>query len=92
VIAVRTTLNRETELAELACGKLADASGTRPLTLREACNKVIHAEKIRADLELDGSRVVRQNPIMHLEGEAPRGKRWTARLDLEPFASHLLCL
>jgi hypothetical protein len=73
-IAVRTTLNRETELADLVCGELADASGTKPLTLREACNKVIHAEKIRADVELDGSRVVRQNPIMHLEGEAPGGE------------------
>ncbi len=91
-IAVRTTLNRETELAGLVCGELADASGTKPLTLRQACNKVIHAEKIRADVELNGSRVVRQNPIMHLEGEAPGGKWWTARLDLEPFAAHLLSL
>lgn len=91
-IAVRTTLNRETELADLVCGELADASGPKPLTVRDACNKVIHAEKIRADLELDGSRVVRQNPIMHLEGEAPGGKRWVARLELERFAAHLLSL
>ncbi len=91
-IAVRTTLNRETELAGLVCGELADASGTKPLTLHEACNKVIHANKIRADVELDGSLVVRQNPIMHLEGETPGGKWWAARLDLEPFAAHLLRL
>jgi hypothetical protein len=91
-IAVRTTLNHETERAGLVCGELADASGTKPLALREACNKVIHAEKIRADVELDGSRVVRQNPIMHLEGEAPSGERWTARLELEPFGKHLLGL
>ena len=91
-IAVRTALDRETELAELTCGELTDASGARPLTLREACNKAIHAQKIRADVELDGRRVVRQNPIMHLEGEMPGGKWWAARLDLEPFAAHLLSL
>lgn len=91
-IAVRATLNRETELAGLVCGELEEASGIKPLTVRQACSKVIHAEKIRADVELDGSRVVRQNPIMHLEGETQGGRRWTARLDLEPFAAHLLSL
>lgn len=30
-IAVRTTLDCEGELADLVCGELADASGTRPL-------------------------------------------------------------
>lgn len=91
-IAARTTLNRNSELAELTCGDLTEASGTKPLTLREACNKVIHAQEIRADVELDGRLVVRQNPIMHLEGEMPGGKWWAARLDLEPFAAHLLAL
>ena len=91
-IAVRTALNRETGIADLPCGELIGDSGTKLLTVREACNKVIHAKKIRADVELDGHRMVRQNPIMHLEGETPNGKRWTARLELEPFASHLLGL
>jgi hypothetical protein len=91
-IAVRTALNRETKIASLPCGELTEVSGTKPLTVREACNKVIHAKKIRADVELDGRRIVRQNPIMHLEGETPGGKWWTARLELEPFAAHLLGL
>lgn len=91
-IAVRTALNRNTELAELTCGELTDASGTKPLKLRDACNKVIHAQEIRADVELNGRLVVRQNPIMHLEGETQGGRRWAARLDLEPFAAHLLSL
>jgi hypothetical protein len=90
-ISVRTALNRDTEIGRLSCGELTDGTGTTLLTVREACNKVIHAEKIRADVELDGRRIVRQNPVMLFEGTRD-GKKWTARLDLEPFASHLLRL
>jgi hypothetical protein len=90
-IAVRTAVSRSAEVGCLPCRELITPSKTKPLTVREACNKIIHAEKIRADVELDGRRIVRQNPIMHLQGT--RGdEEWTVRLDLEPFASHLLGL
>jgi hypothetical protein len=90
--AVRATLRGDTGVADLPCGSLTEASGTRPLTVREACDKALHAKTIRLDVEMDGRRAVRLLPTMILDGEARSGEGWTARIELVPFGKHLLGL
>lgn len=59
-----------------------------PLTLREACNKLLHAERINFDVErLDGGDLVQLgyatflNPTVYLYGTY-RGTQWRAVLDI----------
>lgn len=90
--AVLATLKGDTETANSPCGRLTEASETTHLTLREACERAIHAKTIHADVELDGRRVVRALPMMLLKGEAPGGVGWTARLELVALARLVLGL
>lgn len=77
-----------------------EGSEKKPLTIREACNKVIHAKLVKYDLAW-----VEENPIwgrwykdqdfevknrykapaVKLEGEHQSGKKWEARVELVPF-------
>ncbi len=71
------------------CGELIEdliAPGTWiPLTLREACNKIIHATKVRTDLEQDAkNRLAYFNPIMYFYGQR-NGKDWKATLFIQDF-------
>lgn len=91
-IEVRTALQRYPEPGKLQCGELTQAGATQPLTVREACNKVIHAKEVRGDVDWEAGRIVKFNPVMHLHGTTPQGAPWTARLDLAVFASHLMRL
>lgn len=90
--AVQPTLIGDTGIANFPCGLLTEASGMRHLTVREACDKAVHAKTIVTDVELDGRRAVRRLPIMLLEGMAPNGEGWTARLELVPLARLLAAL
>jgi hypothetical protein len=55
------------------------------LTLREACNKIIHAKKIRFDIE--GSEMLAHlNPFIYIYGDSPNGRSWKATLDIIKFA------
>ena len=90
-VAIQPTLIGDSGIAKFPCGLLIEASGTRHLTVREACDKAIHAKTISTDVELDGQRAVRRLPIMRLEGEA-NGEGWTARLELVPLARLVLGL
>lgn len=73
------------------CGELQTDCGRReiiPLTLREACNKLLHAERINFDVErLDGGDLAQLgyptflNPTVYLYG-AYRGTEWRAVLDV----------
>jgi len=76
-------------IADLVCGELRHSRGEEPLGLREACNKVIHADRLNLDVDRQGDRIVRTNPIFYLYG-SNRGEEWKARLDLEKFAT--VCL
>lgn len=70
------------------------------LTIREACNKIIHAKVVEYDLTLSeenpiwgqwfkaqGYEVRNQykTPALKLEGEHQNGKKWVARVELVPF-------
>lgn len=77
------------------CGVLdpwVGQGGIEPLSLREACNKILHAVRINFDVErLDGGDI-RQiglsptylNPTLYLYG-THRGRDWKATLDVMAF-------
>jgi len=75
------------------CGKLEKVSAIKSseiLTLRDACNKIIHAGKIRFDsAQQDGQRYL--NPIVYLYGEL-HGKEWKATIDLIEFVKQYYSL
>ena len=54
------------------------------LTLREACNKIIHASKIRTDLEVENHKSY-FNPIIYFYGKHGK-KEWMACLDIIEYA------
>jgi len=72
------------------CGILSEAKGGEitkvPLTLREACNKIIHAKKIRFDVSETDERQPYLNPTIYLYGTRSNGLEWKATLDVIKFA------
>ena len=73
--------------AAVHCGALMDESEgrERPLTLREACNKIVHATRrdFLVDEVVDGIEY-----IVQLYG-AQLGRNWKARLHILTFAEHI---
>ncbi len=71
------------------CGKLVtdlqDEDETQDLTVREACNKIVHAEKVRFDIEEDESFNDYITPTLYLYGKH-KGKDWKATLLIVDFA------
>jgi len=72
----------------------------KPLTIREVCNKIIHAKVVKYDFKYSeenpiwgqwykdqGYDVKKQykTPALQLEGEHQNGKKWKARVELVPF-------
>jgi len=69
------------------CGSLVEDL-TKPdvvvaLGLREACNKIIHARKIRTDLEQENYKYY-LNPTLYFYGERD-GKEWKASVDIVEY-------
>lgn len=71
-----------------------------PLTIREACNKIIHAKVVKYDYAWAEENPIRgqyfkdhgyedhkkyKTPALQLEGEHQTGHKWTARVELVPF-------
>jgi hypothetical protein len=75
------------------CGQLEKYDGPNDvgaLNLREACNKIIHANKVRFDIE----EKVEQpylNPFIYLYGEQ-NGKKWKATIDIIAFVKEYFSL
>lgn len=67
------------------CGTLEQANIKKPLSLREACNKIIHATKIRFDVEHNASGQAYVTPYIYLYGNK-NGVEWRATLDVLEFA------
>lgn len=89
--------NKVFDLVAGDCGKLfeTDEKGTTEtgLTLREACNKIIHAQKIRFDISETETTQRYLNPIIYLYGERRKGHEWRAVLDVVDFAKeYVSCL
>jgi len=60
------------------------------LDLREACNKIIHAKKVRGDIdEIDGQTYL--NPFFYLYGTHGPNE-WKAKLDIISFAKEYVTL
>ncbi len=69
-----------------ACGTLTDAKkGESELSLREACNKIIHAQKVRFDVSENEQHIPYVNPLIYLYGER-NSVEWKAVLDVLEFA------
>ena len=89
--------NKVLDLIAGDCGKLIENSGDERtetgLTLREACNKIIHAQKIRFDVEETETAQRYLNPEIYLYGERQIGYEWKATLDIIAFAKeYVSCL
>lgn len=95
-VTARVVDDREGRVFELIgsnCGSLQkDLSNqeTDVLEIREACNKLIHAENVRFDTEeLGVQRYL--NPTIYLYGTL-QGKRWRAQLDVIKFCKEYVTL
>lgn len=54
----------------------------KPLSLREACNKIIHAKRIKYDFGEEEYL----NPVIHLSGTTPGSKkRWRAEINIKKY-------
>ena len=75
------------------CGVLSpDTSDEKPLALREACNKVLHAEVRNFEWVSDfGSEIPELSGEVYLSGEQPNGP-WKARLDIVGFVTAVASL
>ncbi len=62
-----------------------DSTGEQGLSLREACNKIIHATKIHFDVSENEIGVLYVNPHIYLYGKK-FDKDWKAKLDVLDFA------
>lgn len=76
---------------ETTCGTLTedlDEPIDVQLSLREACNKIIHALKFHYDMEdQSGTNII--NPVVYLYGRKGR-KEWKASLNIIDFVKHYI--
>ena len=96
---VRVVLDRDRDVVprvKTKCGSIVANAGSRenkPLSLRDACNKIIHAKKFNFDvrkIRIRDGHMTRikyaLNPVMHLYGEQDRVP-WKATLDILGFVA-----
>lgn len=95
-ITARVIDDREKRVLKLIgsnCGEFQpdiQKSDTEVLDLRESCNKIMHAKKIRADIDkINGQTYL--NPFLYLYGEHGL-KHWRAKLDIVSFAKEYVTL
>lgn len=78
-----------------SCGtllkNLRKPTSTSPLTVREACNKILHAQVIRGDLDDTEDGQVYLNPIMYLYGP-PEDVQWKATLNIIDFVKEYVSI
>lgn len=67
------------------CGTLQDGQVQKNLSLREACNKILHATKIRFDVDENEQGQKYMNAKIYLYGQR-NGVEWKATLDVLEFA------
>lgn len=94
-ITARVIDDRENHVYEIVgtnCGRL-QRDTSRPaneeLTLREACNKIIHAKKVRLDMEENDNGQRYLNPFIYIYGEQG-GAEWKATLNVILFAKEYI--
>jgi len=95
-VTARVVDDREGKVFELVgsdCGVLQKdmaRADCAPLEIREACNKIIHAQKVRFDVEEIGVQKY-MNPIIYLYGTL-QNKEWRATLDVIKFCKEYVTL
>ena len=97
-ITARVIDDREGYVYDLAGGRCGDLQEdvSKPelvdLELREACNKIIHAKKVRFDVEEERNEQSYFRPFVYLYGS--KGKvDWKATLDVIAFAKwYVICV
>lgn len=92
-ITARVVDDREGGVFQLLagpCGTLIETIDGKnkesPLELREACNKIIHAQKVRFDIEDTEEGQTYLNPTIYLYGKRASGAGWKATLDVIKFS------
>ncbi|WP_257251531.1 hypothetical protein ACJ51O_37295 (plasmid) [Burkholderia pyrrocinia] len=88
--AVDDAHNEVLELVADVCGTLI-RDMDRPhefvaLELREACNKIIHADRWNFDVETNDRLRSYLTPTMYLYGRSQNGRNWKATLNVVEFA------
>lgn len=79
------------ELIDSDCGTLQKDISDKEvevLDIREACNKIIHAQTVRSDVEELGVKRY-LNPFIYLRGSL-QGKCWRAQLDIIKFCKEYI--
>ncbi|RQU97756.1 hypothetical protein [Burkholderia cenocepacia] len=88
--AVDDAHNQILELVAGVCGTLIRDMTTPDVTialeLREACNKIIHADHWHFDLETNEQGRSYLTPTMYIYGRSQGGRNWKAILDVVEFA------
>lgn len=88
-ITARVIDDRQDHVFDLVagdCGILTEAGTDKGLTLRESCNKILHATKVHFDLSETETRQKYLNPYIYLYGQRQGGAEWKAKLDIIKFA------
>lgn len=67
------------------CGVLEQSGKSNLLSLREACNKIVHSTKINFDRLTDDGHY---EPFVYLYGATQKGKEWKATLHIVPFVGY----
>lgn len=76
------------------CGDLEENVAAKPhhilvkhLSIRDACNKIIHAKRVHFDVDTDEQGQKYLNPFIYLYGKRQNGATWRATLDVLKFAT-----
>ena len=86
---VRTIDNRNNRyliryLDKTKCGFLIKNEKTISLDLRDACNKILHADTFKVDIfNIDNTRQIK--PYINLYGKGQDGIEWRAKIDIFDF-------
>jgi hypothetical protein len=97
-ITARVIDDREQRVFDLVagdCGTLSHVGSNEisPLTLREACNKIIHAQKVRFDVSITEAGQQYLNPTIYLYGKRQNRAEWKVELNVLVFArEYVSCL
>lgn len=95
-ITARVVDDREGKVFEVVgsdCGQLQkdiSIADCATLEIREACNKIIHAQKVRFDVEELGNQKY-MNPMIYLYG-TQQNREWRATLDIVKFCKEYVTL
>ncbi len=92
-ITARVIDDREKKVFDLVagdCGNISETGKDKGLSLREACNKIIHAQKLRFDQTEPDDKEKLLNPVIFLSGYSSSGTEWNAKLDVIAFAKEYI--